>query len=710
MWVSSGEVVEFFLYNRVKGLKLEKERDRFSRDYDDTMKECIKVLEVPKVYCPQAVLDWHNKGIQDDYQSQFTTSQVKDKARKHLSAMGWKFWYINKGKRLELRYDSPAGKTYISLRTACTACINQGGVSESVASNIKSSFSDISTTSKPKQTIGCVVSQKAVKVKEHSQTTPSRKRSVESCISAPQRVMRKKPRKITNNNNYNNNVIFDHAEQHAERKRVGNPSSSSSSFREGKAVKDLKRLMMDENESSEKKPAVKILRWLIDNNAVLPGAKVHYRSRKATGKITRHGIQCDCCSKVFSLTDFEKHAGSTNHRPAANIILEDDGRSLRDCKLQLKNSNCKQQMIRSTTELHEEEDQRICETTTSDDICSVCHYQGQLIICDRCPSTFHPNCMGLSEVPDDEWICPSCCCGLCGRCGEDLLACYQCELKYHTPGCVKNNGRFVDFEGGQSKENCFCSKECENICLGLKKILGIPIPVGDNKDLTWTLLKSKKSSSSASLKSSEKLNMALKVIHECFEPCNDPYSGRDVVEDVVFNCESELRRLNFKGFYVAVLEKGDDLVSVATIRIYGEKLAEMPLVATRFLYRGLGMCGVLMNELEKQLLVLGVERLTLPAIATTLEIWMNRFGFSKMTVAERSQLLKYTFLDFPDTIMCQKFLKKSTSSTQSWSNTISVITQAEEQRGREWCYGPIPQGIPANRELFQLEKPISNSR
>lgn len=37
----------------------------------------------------------------------------------------------------------------------------------------------------------------------------------------------------------------------------------------------------------------------------------------------------------------------------------------------------------------------------------------------------------------------------------------------------------------------------------------------------------------------------------------------------------------------------------ACSRIFGEKAAEIPLVGTRFNYRQLGMCRILMNELEK---------------------------------------------------------------------------------------------------------------
>jgi len=53
---------------------------------------------------------------------------------------------------------------------------------------------------------------------------------------------------------------------------------------------------------------------------------------------------------------------------------------------------------------------------------------------------------------------------------------------------------------------------------------------------------------------------------------------------------------------------------------------------------------------------LGVERLVLPAVPTVVDTWTGAFGFSKMPNFERSRFLNYTFLDFPGTIMCQKFL------------------------------------------------------
>ena len=107
---------------------------------------------------------------------------------------------------------------------------------------------------------------------------------------------------------------------------------------------------------------------------------------------------------------------------------------------------------------------------------------------------------------------------------------------------------------------------------------------------------------------------------------------------------SDLNRLNFEGFYTVLLEQNEELISVATIRwvydcattkyqavgfawnviaflvwfavyvpshfmvfwlaisfyrVFGQKVAEVPLIGTRIQYRRLGMCRILMDELEK---------------------------------------------------------------------------------------------------------------
>ena len=121
---------------------------------------------------------------------------------------------------------------------------------------------------------------------------------------------------------------------------------------------------------------------------------------------------------------------------------------------------------------------------------------------------------------------------------------------------------------------------------------------------------------------------------------------------------------------MVVLERDNELITVATVRICGSKLAEMPLVATAFEHRRLGMCHVLMEELEKQLVDLGVERLTLPAASGVLQTWVNSFGFSEMSVSDKLEFLSYHLLDFQGTFMCQKLLVGKTAMEAKISSPI----------------------------------------
>lgn len=63
------------------------------------------------------------------------------------------------------------------------------------------------------------------------------------------------------------------------------------------------------------------------------------------------------------------------------------------------------------------------------------------------------------------------------------------------------------------------------------------------ENLTWTLVKytefdfSKHDAADdeCSVESYSKLNVALNVMHECFEPVKEPRTKRDLMEDVIFN-------------------------------------------------------------------------------------------------------------------------------------------------------------------------------
>nr|XP_011461842.1 PREDICTED: uncharacterized protein LOC101308072 [Fragaria vesca subsp. vesca] len=189
---------------------------------------------------------------------------------------------------------------------------------------------------------------------------------------------------------------------------------------------------------------------------------------------------------------------------------------------------------------------------------------------------------------------------------------------------------------------------------------------------------------------------------------------RDLAEDIIFSRGSNLSRLNFQGFYTSLLERNDELITADTVRIHGEKVTEVPLVATRFQYRRQGMCRVLINLLEKMLMDLGVERLVLPAVPSVLNTWTTAFGFSRMTKSERLQFLDHTFLDFQDTIMCQKLLMKISAAEPSlligtkpqMSRSADIVDLDESSAASEVCQ---PERTEDSQTVSQgLECPTPN--
>ncbi|KAL7124732.1 hypothetical protein ABFS83_14G068700 [Erythranthe nasuta] len=624
-------------------------------------------------YCPEAVSDYYLYGVtKKKLGSQNKEGKTKSlKAKKHLSATGWSFYYKVKGPGRELRYRSPTGTLFYSLLSVCKWCVqnpnnltdfeNQSHLPllavESSPVNLPPSnekFKNLPNESKgPAQSTEGEIYKTRISRKKRKHDKLRCSEDIEDSSLA--KSGRKKKSRLFNK------VREDNTDD----------DSSTHERRSSKRVRDMI------NSSTQQTPRT-ILSWLIDNNVVLPRAKVHYRARSglrmAEGRISREGIKCSCCGEIFTLCKFEAHAGSKNHRPCANIFLN-DGRSLLECQLELrqhKSNKCSNSRSNKKTKGGESGNR-------NDYICSVCHFGGELVLCDRCPSSFHIQCLGLKEIPSGDWFCPSCCCKICGLSGfgeeneqvkdsSSAVVCGQCEHRYHAE-CLRNKGVLNCHPEGY----WFCQDSCQQIFSGLHNILGKSFPL-EADDLSWTLVKYKKSESHDQNNTSDneslvenysKLNVALSVMHECFEPVKEPGTGRDLVEDVIFNRWSELNRLNFQGFYTVLLEKNEELISAATVRIYGKTVAEVPLVATRFQYRRLGMCRILMNELEKKLAELGVERLVLPAVPTVLHTWTTAFGFSVVNESERLKFLDYTFLDFQGTVLCEKNLTSNPSFSPS---------------------------------------------
>lgn len=295
-----------------------------------------------QVYCPQAILEYHKRASESNWEKRKCIAKVK----KHLLAEGWDLiGPPPDNKRKGIVYISPNKQRFGSLIAACNFCIEE--------STLKSTISGeqpLNSSALNEENVGQVSCDELY---SENRKRKQMKRSNESLLKGKsneltQRVLRSN-------------------------KRVRTVSASCLSHQK----------------------SLNVMSWLIDCNAVLPRSKVFYRAKRghrvmAVGRITCEGIKCNCCLRIYGLVGFECHAiGSSTTRPSASIFLE-DGRSLLYCQTQImQDHKSREAMVKPLGGL--------CQGD-NDYVCSVCHYGGELILCDRCPSSFHKTCLGLEVV------------------------------------------------------------------------------------------------------------------------------------------------------------------------------------------------------------------------------------------------------------------------------------------------------------------------
>ena len=177
-----------------------------------------------------------------------------------------------------------------------------------------------------------------------------------------------------------------------------------------------------------------ILTWLIDCGVLKENEKVSYAdstsfATKASGAVTRAGIQCTCCNTAMAPPTFWSYAGSEDSAPWERLLLK-SGKSLLECVREawqgddLRTLHAKQKAraaLEKERERSTQEKKRAVCAQTADSCCAATAARPRST---RSASPW--------RVPEDSWVCHYCHCFLCSANDDGhggLSDCNQCTRK-----------------------------------------------------------------------------------------------------------------------------------------------------------------------------------------------------------------------------------------------------------------------------------------
>ncbi|KAL6976381.1 hypothetical protein U1Q18_025167 [Sarracenia purpurea var. burkii] len=420
------------------------------------------------------------------------------------------------------------------------------------------------------------------------------------------------------------------------------------------------------------------------------------------------GIFCYCCQSEVSPSQFEAHAGWASRRKPYLHIYTSNGVSLHELSLQLSKGR----------KLSAEENDDLCSICADggDLLCcdscprafhtecvSLPSIPSGTWYCKYCQNMFqkekfverNANAVAagrIAGIDPIEEITKRCIrivetaeadvdgCALCrghdfsksGFGSRTVIFCDQCEKEYHV-GCLKEHG-MCDLKE-LPEGTWFCSVDCNRIHSALQNL----VVSGEEKlpesllnvikkkleekssgssadlDIRWRLLSGK----TAFNETRVMLSKAVSIFHDRFDPIADSNTGRvDLIPHMVYG--RNVRDQEFGGMYCAILSVNSTVVSAGIFRIFGQEVAELPLVATSTDYQGQGYFQVLFSCIENLLACLNVRNLVLPAADEAESIWTSRFGFKKIPENELMKYRKdYQIMIFQGTSMLHKSVSRS---------------------------------------------------
>ncbi|XP_051152448.1 uncharacterized protein LOC127266298 [Andrographis paniculata] len=473
----------------------------------------------------------------------------------------------------------------------------------------------------------------------------------------------------------------------------------------------------------------KMHKLIFESGGLPDGTEVAYYSR---GKKLRDGyklgsgIICYCCKTLVSPSQFEAHAGwAARHKPYTNTYTS-DGQSLHEfakCLLQRHKSSSKKNnticsicadggklvFCDSCPRSFHKECASLSSVPRGKWHCIYCQnifqreryleQNANTVVAERGLDTgsgeqITNRCTRIAKNQGDEEIiaCVICRCVGFSKYGfgpRTVIVCDQCEKEYHV-GCLKKHKLYLkELPEGQ----WYCTQDCKCMFSGLQDLLNSGAQkLSDSSldiikkklvesngfgdvgfDVRWRLLNAKV----ASRETRVLLSQAVAVLHECFDPIVDPQTGRDFIPSMVYG--RNIRGQDFSGMYCVMLIVNSTVVSAGILRLFGQDMAELPLVGTRTSYQGKGYFQALFSSIEKILTDLNVKRLVLPSTDNSKSIWINKFGFEEIPEKQVAEykITCWQLTTFKGSRMLQKAIPSRLTTDHNQSDSsIPLLQQA----------------------------------
>ncbi|GJS48205.1 increased DNA methylation 1-like protein [Tanacetum coccineum] len=421
-----------------------------------------------------------------------------------------------------------------------------------------------------------------------------------------------------------------------------------------------------------------ILSWLIDSGVVDVSEHVEYINPRKTrtmqqGSITKDGILCGCCSKIVTYSKFEEHSESKLGDPFPNIFLK-SGKSLMQCQIDAWEKLGELEKTGFYTVDVDGDD-------PNDDTCGLCGDGGDLICCDGCPC--FPKVIGTVQIVPANIV------------KQLVIIALSCRPELDVKPIEKSYLNLA-----------FCGHKCHELYSQLQKEVGVKHEL--DSGFSWSLVHRSDlltDASSVQLSRGVESNSMLAV------------------------AMSNLSRLSYSGFFTAILERGDEVVCAASIRIHGTQLAEMHCRVYRIgMYKDAKGCVVgyypLLNR-PSALSSLYVEKLIIPAVAEHMTTWTDVFGFRPLEESHKQEMRCLNMLVFPGTDMLQKPLVKQdtlpegnnsvlvddvekseliSSDVKDSSDKTATTASGFQEPGDHGCF------VDANKETLPSNSPVKDEK